>query len=109
MVFGGVSMSEILPPIVYQVGIGGIGGFIVGYAVKKLSKLILILIGIFIIALIYLGIRGIISINYEALFKAIGDFLGMAGLAFSWLTHAIALIPFAGSFIAGFAIGFKLG
>ncbi|MGB9854084.1 MAG: FUN14 domain-containing protein [Candidatus Bathyarchaeales archaeon] len=102
-------MSEILYPIIYQLGIGGIGGFIMGFALKKISKLLLVLIGIFIIALIYLGAKGIISINYEALFTAIGNLLGMAGSAFSWLIHVIALIPFAGSFIVGFVIGFKLG
>ncbi len=102
-------MGEFLSPILYQVGIGGIGGFIVGFAFKKISKLLLILIGIFLIALIYLGTQGIISINYEALFAAIGNMLGMAGSAFSWLVHVIALLPFAGSFIAGFVICFKLG
>jgi uncharacterized membrane protein (Fun14 family) len=107
--FGEVSMSEVLSPIIYQLGIGGIGGFIVGYALKKISKLLLILIGIFIVALIYLGTAGIISINYEALFKAISNLLGAAGTASTWLIHAVALIPFAGSFIVGFLIGFKLG
>lgn len=102
-------MSEFLSPIVYQLGIGGIGGFIIGFALKKISKLVLVLIGIFIIALAYLGAKGIISIDYEALFTAIGNLLGMAGSAFSWLIRVIALIPFAGSFIVGFVIGFKLG
>lgn len=102
-------MSEVLSPIIFQLGVGGIGGFIVGYSLKKISKLILVLVGIFIIALIYLGVKGIISINYEALFTAIGDLLGAASAASSWLVHVIALLPFAGSFIAGFVIGFKLG
>lgn len=102
-------MSEVLSPIIFQLGLGGVGGFIVGYALKKISKLILVLVGIFIIALIYLGVKGIISINYDALFTAIGELLGAAGAASSWLVHAIALLPFAGSFIAGFVIGFKLG
>lgn len=102
-------MSEVLSPIIFQLGLGGVGGFIVGYALKKISKLIMVLAGIFIIALIYLGVKGIISINYDALFTAIGELLGVAGAASSWLVHAIALLPFAGSFIAGFVIGFKLG
>jgi uncharacterized membrane protein (Fun14 family) len=102
-------MSEIFPSLGYQLGIGGIGGFIVGYATKKISKLIVIVLGLFIVALLYLGVRGIISINYDALWNAVANALGMAGSAFSWIVGVISLLPFAGSFIVGFLLGFKLG
>jgi uncharacterized membrane protein (Fun14 family) len=102
-------MSEIFPSLGYQVGIGGIGGFIVGYAFKKMSKLIVIVLGLFIAALLYLGVKGIISINYDALWNALANSLGMAGSAFSWIVGVISLLPFAGSFIVGFLLGFKLG
>lgn len=102
-------MSEVLSPLVYQLGIGGIGGFIVGYAIKKLSKLIVVLIGLFIIALLYLGTSGIISINYEKLWGALADALSFAGQVALWLIGFVSLLPFTGSFIAGFALGLKLG
>lgn len=102
-------MSEVLSPVIFQLGVGGVGGFIVGYALKKLSKLLLVLFGLFVVALIYLGVRGIISINYEALFTAIGELVGAASAASSWLIGAISLLPFAGSFVAGFLLGLKLG
>jgi uncharacterized membrane protein (Fun14 family) len=102
-------MSEIFPSLGYQLGIGGIGGFIVGFAFKKLSKLIVIVLGLFIAALLYLGIKGIISINYDALWNSIADSLGLAESAFSWIVGVISLLPFAGSFIVGFLLGFKLG
>jgi uncharacterized membrane protein (Fun14 family) len=100
-------MSEIFPSLGYQLSIGGIGGFIVGYAAKKISKLIVIVLGLFIIVLLYLGVRGIISIN--ALWTALANSLGMAESAFSWIVGVISLLPFAGSFIVGFLLGFKLG
>jgi uncharacterized membrane protein (Fun14 family) len=102
-------MSEIFPQLGFQVGTGAVGGFIVGYAVKKISKLVAILVGLCIIGLIYLSTSGIISINYDALWKAVADALGMAGSAFSWIVGIIALLPFAGSFVVGFLLGFKLG
>jgi len=102
-------MSEIFPSLGYQLGIGGIGGFIVGYATKKISKLIVIVLGLFIIALLYLGVQGIININYDALWKTLANSLGMAESAFSWIVGVISLLPFAGSFIVGFLLGFKLG
>jgi uncharacterized membrane protein (Fun14 family) len=102
-------MSEILSPIAYQLGIGGIGGFIIGYVIKKISKLIIFLMGLLLIVIIYLGTKGIISIDYEALWHALKDTVGMLGPAFSWLVSIISILPFAGSFITCFLIGFKLG
>jgi uncharacterized membrane protein (Fun14 family) len=102
-------MSELLPSLAFQVGAGGVGGFIVGYVVKKISKLIAFVIGLFVIALIYLSTQGILNINYDALWNALSSGLGMAGSAFSWLVSIISLLPFAGSLIAGFLLGFKLG
>jgi len=102
-------MSEILSPLVFQLGVGGIGGFIVGYAIKKISKLIVILLGLSIIALLYLGTRGIIGINYDALWNALAGLVGSAAQAFSWLIGLISLIPFMGSFLVGFLLGFKRG
>jgi len=102
-------MSAVLPSVVYQLGVGGIGGFIVGYAIKKISKLIIVLMGLLIIFLLYLGTSGIISINYEELWNALSSLLGRASQAAGWLVGLISLLPFMGSFLAGFLLGFKLG
>lgn len=102
-------MSAVLPSVVYQLGVGGIGGFIVGYAIKKISKLIIVLMGLFIIFLLYLGTSGMISVNYEELWKALASLLGFASQAATWLIGLASLLPFMGSFLAGFLLGFKLG
>ena len=54
-------MSEIIGSVVYQLGLGAIGGFVVGFALKKIAKLFIIVLGIFIIALLYLGASDIIG------------------------------------------------
>lgn len=102
-------MSEIVSPLVFQLGIGGVGGFIVGFALKKLSKLVLFLTGLFILALIYLSTQGIINVDYASLFNVLSGLIGSAGSAFSWLVGVISLLPFAGSFIVGFLLGLKIG
>jgi len=102
-------MSEIVTPLVFQLGTGAIGGFVVGYAIKKVAKLIVVLIGIFLLALIYLSSQGILYVNYDKLNNAIEGLLGGAGQAAGWLTPIIAHLPFAGSFLVGFFLGFKLG
>jgi uncharacterized membrane protein (Fun14 family) len=103
------AMSEIITPVVYQLGLGAVGGFVVGFALKKIAKIFLIVLGIFIVALLYLGASNIININFGALWDAVGGWLGGAGQAASWLVGLIAIIPFIGSFAVGFFLGFKLG
>ena len=102
-------MSEVLTPIVYQLGIGGVLGFFVGYAVKKITKVIAVLIGLGALLLIYLGYEGVININYDELAQMIQNLMGTASQATTVLTPIIANLPFAGSFIAGVAVGVKLG
>jgi uncharacterized membrane protein (Fun14 family) len=103
------TLSEILAPVVYELGLGAVGGFVVGFALKKIAKIFLIVIGIFIAVLLYLGASDIISINFGALWSEVGDWLGGAGQAAGWLVGLIALLPFVGSFAVGFFLGFKLG
>jgi uncharacterized membrane protein (Fun14 family) len=102
-------LSEVLTPVVYELGLGAVGGFVVGFALKKIAKIFLIVIGIFVAALLYLGASDIITINFSALWSTVSGWLGGAGQAASWLVGLIAIIPFIGSFSAGFLLGFKLG
>jgi len=102
-------MSEVLTPIVYQLGIGGVLGFFVGYAVKKITKIIAAIIGLIALFFIYLGYEGIINVNYDKLAQMIENLMGTASQATTTLTPIVANLPFAGSFIAGMAVGVKLG
>lgn len=102
-------MSEVITPIVYQLGLGAIGGFIVGFAIKKITKLFIVILGLFLLALLYLGINDVISINYGALWTTVASWLGVAGQAASWIVGVISLVPFFGSFGVGLLLGFKIG
>ena len=102
-------MSAILSPIMFQFGVGGIGGFIVGFAIKKISKLIAILMGIFIAFLLYMATQGIITVNFEALWDALAGLLTFAEESAVWFIGFISLLPFMGSFIAGLFLGLKIG
>ena len=102
-------MSEVLTPVVFQLGAGGITGFIVGYAFKKLLKLVAIIVGIFVAILIYLAYVGIIEVHFDKLADAIAGLLGKAGQATGILVAIISFLPFAGSFGVGLLIGWKMG
>ena len=98
-----------LSPLAYQFGIGGVGGFIAGYALKKFMKIVAVIIGLFILALVYLGYKGIISVNYDALGNSVSGTLGLTGQAADLITPIIANLPFAGAFGLAFFLGFKMG
>jgi len=102
-------MSELLTPIVYQLGIGGALGFFAGYALKKLTKLVAAVTGLMALLLIYLGYEGVITINYEKLTEKIHSLIGIVSQAPNMITPVISSLPFAGSFLAGIALGLKFG
>ena len=105
-------MSEtpsILTPLIAQLGVGGVGGLCVGYAVKKVAKVVAVIIGLFFLGLQYLAYRGIIDVNYAALEEWGADALGSAVAAEGLLRAMIANLPFAASFIVGFGMGLKMG
>ncbi len=97
-------MSETLIPIVYQLGIGGIGGFFVGYTVKKITR-IAIIIAVVAFSFAYLAFTKVINIDYDALLKLAGLADPVVGL----LAPFLSAFPFLGSFIVGLWFGFRKG
>lgn len=90
-------------------GIGGIGGFCVGYASKKFAKIVAILLAIGFLGLQYLAYKGIVMINYSTLQSWIVSMLGETGALQAFLTALIAQMPFGAGFVGGLVLGFKKG
>jgi uncharacterized membrane protein (Fun14 family) len=101
---------DFFAPLAAQLGFGGVVGFAIGYAVKKILKIIVIFIGIYFISLLYLSHVGFIKINYDRIISAFETFASKllhGGVTIpSFMT---ANIPFIGSFIVGFGLGLKVG
>jgi len=104
-----ICMSE-WDPILFQLGTGAITGFIVGYALKKLMKILIVIVGGFLLVLAYLQWSGIIKVDYSTLIGKIENATkNIIGGATPIVSQITANIPFAGSFMAGFYIGYKKG
>jgi uncharacterized membrane protein (Fun14 family) len=104
-----LELSNILTPLAGEVGIGGIGGFLVGYATKKAAKMLAILIGITFLGLQYLAYKDIISINYMALQNFANELAGQAAGTQTILTDLIVHAPFGASFVGGVYLGLQKG
>ena len=95
-------MSDIFTPILMQLGIGAIGGFFVGYLLKKILKFALI-IGIFTFILTYFVYENSIQIDYSQLISNIET---LATPAYNFIYPVISQIPALGSLVVGAVLGF---
>ena len=108
-----VTLSSLLPSIGSFSGAGAVGALL-GYGMKKLVRVLLIVLAAF-TALIgipfgYLTYEGVITINWNRLYALLDS---AASISISWLSttaQAVAVaVPAFGGFAAGFAVGFQKG
>lgn len=108
MVNSGLSESlESIKPILYTIGVGGIGGFFLGYILKKIfNRMIVIILGVFTFGLLYLAQVRAIDLKFEnmiGLISAAGNFFNQT------VAPVMANVPFVGSFLIGLWSGFRQG
>jgi len=101
------------------IGGGFFGGILIGYAVKKVVKVVAVVVGLFFAGLAYLQYQQIVNIDWDKLQVASQNALTTLANAttqipgFNSSDHIAALsnlgIPLTGSMSMGFAIGFLKG
>ena len=98
---------DFLIPFVGTLGFGGLMGYAVGYAAKKVSKLALIGMGILFFAIQYLVYKGFAHVDWGGVAEAGGHAAKAGGVAF-WkiVTYNV---PLGAGFVAGIALGFRKG
>ncbi|GAB6136072.1 FUN14 domain-containing protein [Thermococcus prieurii] len=89
-----------------DVGVGAIVGFITGYALKKLMKIAMAIIGAYVLSLFYLQKKGVITINTDKLFNLTGS---LTQQVVSLGQKVVGILPGTSAFVAGFYLGFKKG
>ena len=99
-------MSLALPQFFFSLGAGGIGGFLIGYATKKILKIAMVCLGLYLISLLYLMQVEVIKIDLDNLFVVANNFLGQTLTFFS---NILSYLPIAGSFSLGLILGFTKG
>lgn len=102
------TVSEAFAPILFQLSIGAIGGFFIGYAVRKVVKIALIL-GIFVFSLIFLAYTNVIGVDYGGLADAVSKFINAVNPALGLLAPLLSNLFFIGSLIIGLVAGYKKG
>jgi len=97
-----------IEPLIFQIGVGGVGGFLAGFAVKKIAKILAFFAGVYFLSLLYLSQIGVVNINYEKFLEAISGVATNEQVT-NYLLAIVASLPFTGSFVAGLIFGLKKG
>ncbi len=85
----------------------GLVGFAAGYTLKKIAKIIVIGLGLFTLVLELLNMKGIVAVNYDALYNYTGDIIGSLEGMTTILQGEYILL--GTTFIAGLGLGLKKG
>jgi len=96
-----------------ELGGGALIGGIIGFAAKKVAKLIAVIVGLELALFKFLETRGILEVNWKAIGgaaqNATGQASGAAAQPPSWVTSLLSALPVSAGFTGGFAVGFKKG
>ncbi|WP_254534611.1 FUN14 domain-containing protein [Halomarina litorea] len=94
-----------------DLGTGGVIGGVMGFAAKKIAKVVAVLVGLQLAAFKFLESQGILAVDWE---KLSAGMLSAGDTAASsqppdFLMSVLSTLSVSGGFAAGFMAGFKLG
>ena len=94
-----------------ELGSGALIGGIIGFAAKKVAKLIAVLVGIELALFKFLESRGIITVDWERLTAGIVQASqdAASGAPPSWVQTILSTLSVSAGFTGGFLLGFRRG
>lgn len=119
--FSSLATSIGIGGLATSIGIGGFLGFLMGYAIKKILKIIIVVAGLLVGIMYYLQYNGILALNWAKVEATLGNamtnfngfslntpfFPGISDQILDAISNSG--IPLTGGFAAGFAFGLSKG
>lgn len=99
-------------PILEQLGFGVVAGFVAGYALKKVGKLLAIVLGVFFVGLQLLAWSGYLTVEWGRVQQDVEPLFATESLNAFWRSLVSVLtynVPFAAAFVPGFLLGIRRG
>ena len=94
-----------------ELGSGAVIGGIIGFAAKKVAKVIAVLVGLELALFKFLESRGILSVNWDELSAGLlstGE-AAASGAPPDWIVTILSTLSISAGFVGGFMLGFKKG
>ena len=94
-----------------EFGSGAVIGAIIGFAFKKIAKVIAVLVGLELALFKFLESRGILSVDWDRLSGGALDVTESAASQTppSWVNTILSTLSVGAGFTGGFLVGFKKG
>jgi uncharacterized membrane protein (Fun14 family) len=93
-----------------ELGTGAVIGGIIGFAAKKVAKIIAVIIGVELALFKFLESRGILTVDWDRLGATFLDAGQVAGDAPpSWLQTILSTLSISAGFTGGFLVGWRRG
>jgi uncharacterized membrane protein (Fun14 family) len=92
-------------------GTGAVIGGVIGFAAKKIAKVLAVVVGLELALFKFLESRGILEVNWDKLgatFLSAGE-AAASGTPPNWLMTILSTLSVSAGFTAGFLVGFKKG
>lgn len=99
-------------PWVQQIGFGALAGFVAGYALKKVGKVLALVLGLFFVGLQLLAWNGFVTIEWGRVQAEVEPLLETSSLNEGWRSLVTVMtynLPFAAAFVPGFLVGLRRG
>ena len=103
---------EVYGPVLAQLGFGGVAGWVSGYALKKIGKLLALVLGFLFISVQLLAYAGYLEVHWTRIQRDVEPLLQPDALKGFWerLLEVLTYnLPFASGFAAGALLGFRKG
>lgn len=95
----------------FEAGSGALVGAIIGYAFKKIAKLLAVIVGLELALFRFLESRGILAVDWERLTAGLLKHSQEAatGAPPEWVVTILSTLSISAGFSAGFFVGYKKG
>jgi uncharacterized membrane protein (Fun14 family) len=99
-----------LPYLGAGIGFGLVSGWVVGFFFKKLAKIAALILGLLFVCVQIMVVNRWVQVNWPKVAASAGHLAQQVqGSQSSFWSVLLWNFPYAGSFCAGFAMGFKSG
>ncbi len=90
--------------LIADLGYAGFAGFVVGFAVRRVLNIFMMLLGLYVLSLLWLKSKGVIDIHWAAFLDVFKSMFESFNAFFIGLVRKFAI---SASFVAGFFLGFR--
>jgi uncharacterized membrane protein (Fun14 family) len=94
-----------------EFGSGAVVGGVIGFAAKKIAKLLAVIVGLELALFKFLESRGILTVDWNRLTAGVlqvGE-TAQSGTPPSWVTTILSTLSVGAGFTGGFLLGFRKG